>query len=195
MRALGTFASANACAVRSTMRSWKEKRWLLRTPRAGDTKPAATNARMVLRGRRRRRSTSSTPYGCVTCCGTGRRSALRGALARGRGGLCGLDALGRLARRRGRCRLRRGGLRDRGGLALRGRLPLQARTQRFHEVDHLRARLRRLAQRDLLALDLLLHRSLDARGDLVRVQRRIERLARLRVDQLLRELELDVLHL
>src|SRR5438046_1380639 len=66
IRLCGTFASASACAVRSTIRSWKEKRQALRGPRAGETNPAAINARIVLRGRRSNFSTSRTPYWCMT---------------------------------------------------------------------------------------------------------------------------------
>ena len=49
-------------------------------------------------------------------------------------------------------------------LRRRRRLLLEARAQRFHQVDHLRAAgFGRLGHRDLLALDLLLDRRLDAR--------------------------------
>jgi len=61
MRRAGTLASTSACAVRSTMRSWNEKRHAPRAPRAGVTNPAWTSERMVLRGRRSRRWTSCTP--------------------------------------------------------------------------------------------------------------------------------------
>ncbi len=57
----GMLASASACAVRSTIRSWKENRHAPRGPRAGVTKPAAINDRIVLRDRRSSFSTSRTP--------------------------------------------------------------------------------------------------------------------------------------
>ncbi len=65
MRRCGTCASASAWAVRSRIRSWKENIHVLRGPRAGFTNPAATKARMALRGRRSNLSTSWTPYGCM----------------------------------------------------------------------------------------------------------------------------------
>jgi hypothetical protein len=61
IRRLGTFASASAWAVRSTIRSWKENCHAPRSPRAGATKPAAISDRMVLRERRSSFSTSRTP--------------------------------------------------------------------------------------------------------------------------------------
>src|SRR5690349_25080499 len=78
MRRGGTLAAESACAVRSTMRSWKEKRQALRGPRLGVTKPACTSMRMVLRGSRRSCCTSRTPYGCTGLF-------LGGRLARGLG--------------------------------------------------------------------------------------------------------------
>src|SRR5687768_11100104 len=158
MRRAGTCAVTRDWAVRSTIRSWKEKRQALRAPRAGATKPAATSARMVSRGRRSRRSTSPTPYGCVTAPDCVLRVFLyflRGRNRRQR-------PLGRLALLLGRGR---GGLR----LRRRRRLLLQARAQRLHEVDHLRADLGLVGERDLLPLDLLLDRRLDAGGDRVGV--------------------------
>src|SRR5439155_6726223 len=155
-RRVGTFAAASACAVRSTMRSWKEKSQRLRGPCSGVTKPAATKARMVARGTRSSRSTSATPYWFIA-------RPMRGPLglrllARDRGS--GLGALRRLARRGG------GSL---GFLRLRRAFPLEARAQRLHEVDHLRGRCGLLGERDLLAFHLLLDRGLDARTHLVLV--------------------------
>src|SRR6185503_19815021 len=77
-------------------------------------------------------------------------------------------------------RLRRLGLL--GGLGLARRLLLQARAQGFHQVDHLAAGwLGRLGQGDLLPF--------------VLVGARVESLGGLLLDDLLRELELGVLHL
>src|SRR5207245_2684905 len=73
----GTFAAASACAVRSTIRSWNENRYDLRGPRSGDTKPALTRLRIVLRGSRSSRSTSRTPYWCIAG-GSARALCLRG---------------------------------------------------------------------------------------------------------------------
>src|SRR6185503_14824619 len=157
IRFAGTRAAASAWAVRSTIRSWNEKRSVLRGPRLGVTKPASTSARIVLRGRRRSFSTSRTPNWCTL---------FLGGLPRG-----GLDGRGR----------RRGLLR---------RLLLQAGAQGFHQVDDLGALLRRLGHGDLLPLDLLLHRGLDTRADVVGVGRGVEFLRRLLLDQLLRQLEL-----
>ena len=61
MRRVGTFAATSACAVRSTIRSRKEKRQALRGPRIGETNPARTSVRMVLRERRSIFCTSPTP--------------------------------------------------------------------------------------------------------------------------------------
>ena len=61
IRRAGTFASASACAVRRTMRSWKENCQAPREPRAGATKPAAISDRIVPRDRRSNRSTSRMP--------------------------------------------------------------------------------------------------------------------------------------
>jgi hypothetical protein len=61
IRRCGTCASASACAVRNTIRSWNEKRQLLRAPREGDTNPAETSERIALRERPSSRSTSRTP--------------------------------------------------------------------------------------------------------------------------------------
>src|SRR5678815_375547 len=65
MRRAGTLAIVSACAVRRAIRSWNEKRQALRGPRAGETKPAATSERMVLRGSCSSFSTSRTPYCCT----------------------------------------------------------------------------------------------------------------------------------
>src|SRR5215469_10591724 len=62
MRRAGTFASLSAPAVRSTIRSWKEKRYSRRAPRAGLTKPALMRLRVVSGESRRTRSTSRTLY-------------------------------------------------------------------------------------------------------------------------------------
>src|SRR5688572_19230075 len=184
MRRGGTFDDTSDCAVRSTIRSWKEKRRALRGPRAGDTKPADTRARTVARGRRSSRSTSSTPYGLTAPAGS---LGVFADLLRSRSGHGGYRALGRLALLVGRGR--RGlGLRGRGGLLL------EARAQGLHEVDHLRG-LGLLGDHHLLALDLLLDRLLDAGGDRVGVLAGIEGLGGLRVDELLGELQLRVLHL
>src|SRR5262249_18483420 len=151
MRRWGTLASASACAVRSTIRSWKEKRHALRGPRVGETNPAAISARMVLRGRRSSFSTSRTPYCCMTRLPR-KRSGFFAGLARGGHRRLGhrFRALGRLA---GGFRL---GARRRGGAFF------QARAERVHEVDDLGAGLWLFGQRDLLAFDLLLDRGLDA---------------------------------
>ena len=61
IRLVDTFAAASACAVRSTMRSWKENCHALRGPRVGETKPARTSVRIVLRERRSIFCTSRTP--------------------------------------------------------------------------------------------------------------------------------------
>jgi hypothetical protein len=66
MRRAGTRASTSACAVRSTIRSWNEKRHAPRAPRDGVTNPASTSERMVLRGSRSSRWTSCTPYPSAT---------------------------------------------------------------------------------------------------------------------------------
>src|SRR5471030_888777 len=95
MRRCGTWASASACAVRSTMRSWKENRHALRGPREGETKPAAISVRMVLRGRRSSFSTSRTPYECIGSLRIVLGFAL--GLARREHGFRLLRALGRLA--------------------------------------------------------------------------------------------------
>src|SRR5438132_3905750 len=159
------------------MRSWKEKSQRLRGPFAGVTKPAATNARMVARGRRSNRSTSATPYWFIARRVRG-PSGLR-LLSSGSGS--GLGALRRLSRGGG------GGLgflrppTQTLGRRLRTGLLLEARAQRLHEVDHLRRRCGLLGERDLLALDFLLDRGLDARAHLVLVLLRIERLGRLRL--------------
>jgi hypothetical protein len=58
----GTLEFARACAVRRTIRSRNENCQALRGPRDGETKPASTNVRIVLRGSRRSFSTSRTPY-------------------------------------------------------------------------------------------------------------------------------------
>src|SRR6202171_1773321 len=186
IRLCGTFASASACAVRSTIRSWNENSHALRGPRAGDTNSAAINARIVLRGRPSSFSTSPTPYGCIKALlcvlGLGFDTLAR---RRRRGGRL-LRPLGRLARfslwlaRLGRCRS----------------LLLEAGAQRFHEVDDLRAStLGRLGQGDLLAFYLLLHRGLDARAHLVSVYGGVEDGGGLLLDQHLRELELGRPHL
>ena len=67
--------------------------------------------------------------------------------------------------------------------------------QRFHEVDHLRARFRRLRHGDLLAFDFLLDSGFDARSHVVRVSAGIEGVGGLLIDQLARELELGFFHL
>src|SRR5438552_8879799 len=154
IRLCGTFASASACAVRSTIRSWNENSHALRGPRAGDTNSAAINARIVLRGRPSSFSTSPTPYGCI--------KALLWGLS------LGFDTLAR-RRRRGRRsgrllrplrRLARFGLWLARLGGCRGLL-LEAGAQRFHEIDDLRAStLGRLGQGDLLPFDFFLHRGL-----------------------------------
>src|SRR6185369_11550194 len=169
MRLAGTLAATSACAVRSTMRSWNEKRHALRGPRAGETKPASIRARMVLRGRRRSFSTSRTPYWCTRAVPL----FLRGLLPRR---FCRLGFLGRL------------------GLARR--LLLEASAQGFHQVDHLAAAgLGCLGKGDLLPLDLLPDRGVDPLSHFVLVRGRVELVGSLLLDQLLRELELGVLHL
>src|SRR6266849_5107298 len=93
------------------------------------------------------------------------RGALRlRLLARSHRG--GLGALGRLAPGRGGGLLLRPPTQAFGG-RLRRALPLEARAQRLHEVDDLRGRRGLLGERDLLALDLLLDRGLDARTHVV----------------------------
>src|SRR5580658_463050 len=62
MRRCGIFASMSARAVRSTIRSWNEKRYSRRGPRAGCTNPARINLRVVSGASRRTRSTSRTLY-------------------------------------------------------------------------------------------------------------------------------------
>src|SRR4051812_12539677 len=103
MRRCGTFASASVCAVRSTIRSWKENRQAPRAPREGDTKPASTRARIVLRDRRSIFSTSRTPYAWSNEPSWLRELGFLRDLAYRRrgGGLRWLRALGRLACRRG----------------------------------------------------------------------------------------------
>src|SRR6185436_20761033 len=81
-----TRAAASAWAVRSTIRSWNEKRSVLRGPRLGVTKPASTSARIVLRGRRRSFSTSRTPNWCTLFLGGLPRGGLGGRCGH-RGGL------------------------------------------------------------------------------------------------------------
>src|SRR6266581_2170147 len=189
IRFAGTLAAASAWAVRSTMRSWNENRNILRGPRAGETKPALTRLRIVLRGRRSSFSTSRTPY-CCMAGGPVRSLGLARLLPGGgllRSGLRGLSrALGRFARFGFLRRLSR--FRGCAGFLV------QARSQRFHEVDHLRAALGLLGHRDLLAFDFLLHGGLDAVAHLVLVCAGIEFVGSLLLDQLLRELELGVLH-
>jgi hypothetical protein len=58
MRVVGTFACTSPCAVRITTRSWNEKRYSRRGPRAGDTKPASIRPRTIERGNPSRRATS-----------------------------------------------------------------------------------------------------------------------------------------
>src|SRR3954468_9012913 len=90
MRLGGTFAVASACAVRRTIRSWKEKSHALRGPRTGETKPALTSVRIVLRGRCSSFCTSRRPNWCTLF--------LAGALPGWLGGLrrrCGRRPLGR----------------------------------------------------------------------------------------------------
>src|SRR6266446_4669672 len=130
-------------------------------------KPCAAHARAL-----RTRRESERGWCCAEAAAASRPRAphtdalfLRGLACRGLGLL---GALGRLAR-------------------FGFRLLLEARAQRFHEIDDLSASLGRLGQRDLLALDLLLHRGLDALAHLVLVRGGIELLARLLLDQLLRE--------
>src|SRR5581483_1853082 len=178
IRRAGTLAAASACAVRSTIRSWNEKSSERRGPRAGDTNPAFTRLWIVLRERLSSRSTSRTPYWCIAC---GRGLLLR-RLFRGRG-LCGRAP-------RGLARLGLLGLRRRRAFLL------EARAQRLHQVDHLAPALRRfLGHGDLLALDLLLHRGLDALLHLVLVRGGVEGFGGLLLDQLARELQLGVLDL
>src|SRR5436853_7720477 len=72
----------------------------------------------------------------------------------------------------------------RGGSASRVRF-LQTRAQRLHQIDDLAAALRcNLRHRDLLALDLLLNRRLDARPDLVRISGGLESLGGLLINEL-----------
>src|SRR6266704_1451836 len=188
IRFAGTLAAASAWAVRRTMRSWNEKRNVLRGPRAGETKPALTRLWIVLRGRRSSFSTSRTPY----CCMAGRpvfalpvelfpRSLFHSRLSgfsRAFGWFARFGLLRRLRRLRGRARFL-----------------VQARAQRLHEVDDLRAAFGLLGHRDLLAFHFLLHRGFDPRAHFVGVQGGIEFVGSLLLDQLLGELELRVLHL
>src|SRR5712691_1340383 len=187
IRFAGTLAAASAWAVRRTIRSWNENRKVLRAPRAGETKPALTRLRIVLRGRRSSFSTSRTPY----CCMAGRpvfalpvelfpRSLFHSRLSgfsRALGRLARFGLLRRLSRFRG-C----------AGFLV------QARAQRLHEVDDLRAAFGLFGHRDLLAFHFLLHRGFDPRAHFVGVQGGIEFVGSLLLDQLLRELQLRLLH-
>src|SRR5437868_13939008 len=74
--------------------------------------------------------------------------------------------------------------------SLRSRFFLEARAQRFHQIDHLRARLWRFGHRDLLTLDFLLYSRVDTCADVVGVRARIEGVGGLLLDQLRCELEL-----
>src|SRR5581483_4095631 len=116
---------------------------------------------------RERLSRRSTSRTPYWCIACGRGLLLR-RLLRGRG--LGGRALRRLARL---------GLL---GLRRRGAFLLEARAQRLHHGD-------------LLALDLLLHRGLDALLHLVLVRGGVEGFGGLLLDQLARELELRVLDL
>src|SRR5712691_4487504 len=144
IRFAGTLAAASAWAVRSTMRSWNENRNVLRGPRAGETKPALTRLRIVLRGRRSSFSTSRTPYCCMAggpVCPRGLAELLSGGLLRG-----GLRDLGRALGRLAGFGLLRRLSRFRGCAGFL----VQARAQSLHEVDHLRAALGLLGHLDLL---------------------------------------------
>jgi hypothetical protein len=65
MRRCGTLAATSDCAVRSTIRSRNENFSERRGPRSGVTKPASTNARIVLFGNPSNFSVSCTPYRCI----------------------------------------------------------------------------------------------------------------------------------
>src|SRR5438128_6119044 len=94
-------------------------------------------------------------------------------LASAFGALLGLrsDFLGWLARRG----LQLGGLGGSSGLRALGGGLAEARTERFDQIDDLRAAfLSRRRDRDLLAFDLALHRSLDALLHVVLVLLRVE---------------------
>src|ERR1700677_875991 len=96
------------------------------------------------------------------------------------------------------CSCRRGGALRRlallqgGGVA--GAARIDARPQRLHQIDDVAAGGggRRLGERDLLALDFFLNRSLDASLELVVILVRVEALGGQMVDELLRELELGL---
>ena len=64
MRRWGTFAVDQRLRGAQHDQVLERERHASRGPRAGETKPAAIKARIVLRGRRSSVSTSRTPYGC-----------------------------------------------------------------------------------------------------------------------------------
>src|SRR4029077_18138073 len=182
MRWRGILASMSARAVRSTIRSWKEKRYSRRGPRAGCTKPARIRLRVVSGASCRTRSTSRTLYERIPIAR--RRRAPSGVtlvLARHLGGF--FDALGSLARTQARD-LRAGAL----GLG-------EARTQCLHQVDDLAfSGWRCFGHGDLLAFDLLLDGGFAPAAQFVLVRIRIVALGGLLVDELLGQFQLRWLH-
>src|SRR5213593_990583 len=167
MRREGMRAATSALAVRRITRSWNENSSLRRAPRpgrrggGGDKKPSRANPRTCATVSPNSLATSRVVYPFMP---------------------------GRLASRTSHFPL---GDRSRGGLPpglrlhpLRGlplsgcALPLEARLQRFHEIDDLR--LRRLGRllRDLLPLDLALNLLEDPLAHVVLVVLGTERLGR-----------------
>src|ERR1700680_5156076 len=163
MRFLGIFASMSARAVRSTIRSWKEKRYSRRGPRAGWTNPARMRLRVLSGASCRTRSTSRTLSERIPISRR-RRAATAVALARLARHLGGLlDALGSLARTQARD-LRAGTF----GLC-------ETCAQCLHEIDDLALSLRGdFANRNFLARVLLLNVRFDTPAQLVLVEVRIE---------------------
>ena len=127
MRRRDTFAWMSARAVRSTIRSWKEKRYSRAAPRAGFTNPPLISPRMVPRDRRRTRSTSRTLYDCI----------LRRVAAITAWSPCGRPW--RAARHASAPCAGRAVVAD----GARGFGLLEAGAQRFHEIDDFAAALRR----------------------------------------------------
>ncbi len=147
----GIFAACSACAVRSSIRSWKVKRHSLRLPRVGATKPGVDQAGddacatgPAWPATRRRVKVAAAASGRVTSCARARAGAAAGRPCAG--------AAARFAPLRslaaGRRRLPPACVRlDHHRGAAARRLLAQAGAQRFHQVDDLRrARLLRRAR-------------------------------------------------
>src|SRR6185437_9324144 len=183
-------ACISARAARRMMRSWKEKRYWRRGPRAGRTKPSLIRPCKALRGSCRTRSTSRMLYRFIG----DPLLQVRAPRLQPR-----LLAFARLACRLGRLLL--GALRRPARAQLSGRCAgrirfLETRAQRLHEVDDLAATLgREVRHRDLVALDFLVDRGLNARPQLIGVGRRIEPVRGLLIDELLGQGELRRLDL